>query len=450
MSHYRKTAIVRLVLPSGASDESLPLTTDRAYGVFLNVDGKDDPASYFHSPINDEQWRDFRNRLSSCNTVRDPKADDLAFRNAIFIQDIGTSLYKALCGLSEQLKAFLNRNGVSRRLVIQTQRTELHLLPWGGMCDLGGKLLAAGNLSIVQAWDDFSDSQTVTQSRLTLTRVAGRATSQVTADALATLMKESGVVTDFKPGGAAGPDILHVEAHGDAVTNQIGGTSSTRFAETYEQPKIALLWSCFSGAANSWGDSPALWLHRDGASMVLSFQAELHVNDAGSIAKSFYNEVFGPVASRDPEAAVMHARTAKFTDEFQYTCWASMTVYLRSPLDLSALPLNGPRVPRSGFIDPETPETGAQAQGMQAAAAPADLQLPAPASPSAPAAPAAPDAASPDAKTAAAALPDVWATVDAEVRKLSPGIWSSWTRSPTSAPPPRSCPKQHSADGGAT
>jgi tetratricopeptide (TPR) repeat protein len=395
MSHYRKTAIVRLVLPSGASDESLPLTTDRAYGVFLNIDGKDDPSGYFRSPINDEQWRDFRNRMSSCNTVRDPRADDLAFRNAMFIQDIGISLFKALCTLNDQLKAFLGGTGISRRLVIQTQRTELHLLPWGGMCDLGGKLLAAGNLSIVQAWDDFSDSQTVTQSRMTLTRVAGKGTSQVTADALATLMKESGVVTDFSPASTAGtstvgPDILHVEAHGDAVTNQIGGASSTRFANSYGKPKIALLWSCFSGAANSWGDSPALWLHRDGAAMVLSFQAELHVNDAASIAQSFYSEVFGPAASRDPEAALMHARSAKFVEGFQYACWASMTVYLRSPLDLSALPLNGPRVPKSGFADPVDVDPA----GTPVAATPR-----------------------------AAPAPDPWAIVDAEVRRLSPGMW---------------------------
>jgi tetratricopeptide (TPR) repeat protein len=37
--------------------------------------------------------------------------------------------------------------------------------------------------------------------------------------------------------------------------------------------------------------------------------------------------------------------------EFDYANWASMTVYLRSPLDLSAVPLNGPRVPKAGWTD---------------------------------------------------------------------------------------------------
>ncbi|WP_263373023.1 coiled-coil domain-containing protein [Granulicella aggregans] len=376
MSHYRKTAIVRLVLPSGDSGQSLPLTTDRAYGVFVTIEGKDSPAGYFRSPINDDQWREFRNKLSSCNTVRpsvnDPAADDLAFRNAMFIQDLGTALFTALSGLNKEMAAFLaagsESGAVARRLVIQTQRTELHLLPWGAICDGDGKLLASHDLSIVQSWDDFSDSQTMTKSRLTLTRVEGIGTSGATANALTQLLTQSGVVDilNTKSGGSdtgdgvsttAGPDILHVEAHGDDVTHQVGGVSSTRFAQLYGQPRMAMLWSCFSGAANSWGDSPALWLHRDGAAMVLSFQAELHVLDAASLTQSFYSEVFGPAASRDPETALVHARCAKFNEGFQNACWASMTVYLRSPLDLSALPLNGPRVPQSQWSSAPAPSS---------------------------------------------------------------------------------------------
>ena len=382
MSQYRKTAIVRLVLPSGDSGQSLPLTTDRAYGVFVTIDGKDSPAGYFRSPINDDQWRDFRNKLSSCNTVRpsvnDPAADDLAFRNAMAIQDLGTALFTALSGLNKEMAAFLTPDGgVARRLVIQTQRTELHLLPWGAMCDGDGKLLASRDLSIVQSWDDFCDSQTMTKSRLTLTRVQGPGTSNATANAVTQVLTQSGVIDMILAAadGAAGPDILHVEAHGDDATHQVGGVSSTRFAQQYGQPRMAMLWSCFSGAANSWGDSPALWLHRDGAAMVLSFQAELHVLDAASISQGFYSEVFGPAASRDPETALIHARCAKLNEGFQNACWASMTVYLRSPLDLSALPLNGPRVPQSQW------DFAAQASAplpAPAAAAAAGTSLPPP------------------------------------------------------------------------
>jgi hypothetical protein len=416
MSHYRKTAIVRLVLPSGDSGQSLPLTTDRAYGVFVTIEGKDSPAGYFRSPINDDQWREFRNKLSSCNTVRpsvnDPAADDLAFRNAMFIQDLGTALFTALSGLNKEMAAFLaagsESGAVARRLVIQTQRTELHLLPWGAMCDGDGKLLASHDLSIVQSWDDFSDSQTMTKSRLTLTRVEGIGTSGATANALTQLLTQSGVVDILNakaaavPGDdgaatAAGPDILHVEAHGNDTTHQVGGVSSTRFAQLYGQPRMAMLWSCFSGAANSWGDSPALWLHRDGATMVLSFQAELHVLDAASLTQSFYSEVFGPAASRDPETALVHARCTKFTEGFQNACWASMTVYLRSPLDLSALPLNGPRVPNSQW------------------------DLAAQASPSAPAPTAVAD--------------DPWTAVERQICTMQPGSWKQMVEPPALGDP---------------
>jgi len=487
MSHYRKTAIVRLVLPSGDSGQSLPLTTDRAYGVFVTIDGKDSPAGYFRSPINDDQWRDFRDKLSSCNTVRpsaaDPAADDLAFRNAMFIQDLGTALFTALSGLNKEMTAFLSPGAgggaTARRLVLQTQRTELHLLPWGAMCDGDGKLLASGDLSIVQAWDDFSDSQTMTKSRLTLTRVQGPGTSNATTNALSQVLTQSGVIdlVSAKAGGAApsvsgssettgattGPDILHVEAHGDDVTHQVGGVSSTRFAQQYGQPRIALLWSCFSGAANSWGDSPALWLHRDGATMVLSFQAELHVLDAASISQGFYSEVFGPAASRDPETALVHARCTKFTEGFQNACWASMTVYLRSPLDLSALPLNGPRVPRSQWdftvpVSPPLPSPAPAAAADQFMAPPPSFSYATPGAQSTYGAALgevataggtsagsednAQDGAQngQDVTPAAAAGDDPWTAVERQVCTMQPGSWKEMTAPPALVIPSKLLP----------
>ena len=170
-------------------------------------------------------------------------------------------------------------------------------------------------------------------------------------------------------------------------------TAATSFADRYGAPKIALLWSCFSAAANSWGDSPALSLHRAGAVLVLSFQAELHISDATSLSQAFYREVFGAAASRDPETALVHIRAFKYQNEFAYANWASMTVYLSSPLDLSALPLNGPRTPSSRWSELTTLEPG----------------------------PATVPAASAD------AVPDpalkLWADVTDKVRNLEPGNW---------------------------
>ena len=57
MHLYRKTALVQFELFSGATESSLPLATERDFGVILSVDGVTYPAQNFRSPINDEQWR---------------------------------------------------------------------------------------------------------------------------------------------------------------------------------------------------------------------------------------------------------------------------------------------------------------------------------------------------------------------------------------------------------
>jgi len=359
MSLYRKTAIVQIELPSGATEESLPLTAERAYGVILTIDGQSYPASYFYSPINDEQWRDFSRRLSDCN-VRHAE-DAAAYRNATFIRSIGLALYKNLAALHTALQGFLDNTTTARRLVIQTTRPELHLLPWGALYPGGGNLLAAADLSVVQSWMPFSSSLAVTQSRLNLLRIAGENTNGTTNAALDKLPPE--IVKLAADDTASDLDILHIEAHGDRVTNSIGGVSSEQFGERYGNATIALLWSCYSSSANSWGDSPALCLHRAGAALVLSFQAELHVEDAGSIAAALYGDVFGPAASRNPETALVRIRTEKYLKEFAFANWASMTVFLGQPLDLSALPLNGPRVPKAQWIADIQPSTASSGPG---------------------------------------------------------------------------------------
>ncbi len=370
MPVYRKTAVVELELPSGAMETSLPLATEREFGVLLTIDGKTYPAQTFQSPINDEQWRDFIRQLRDCNVNRDVKT---GYRGATAIRALGRMLYQSLAQLSPALRAFLDDSGTARRLVIQTTRPELHLLPWAGMFDESGHLLAAGDLSVVQAWDDFEALPVATRGQLQLVKVVGQDTNQRTAAALQGLQRTPEIVqqdvTDAfeagKPVDAV--DVLHLEKHGNAVQGETGDVASVTLGATFAQAKIALLWSCYSGAANSWGESPALALHKNGAGLVLSFLAELHNEDAGSIAEAFYADVFGPSASRDPESALVRIRCAKAATEFAFANWASMTVYLRSPLDLSALPLNGPRVPAAGWL---TETDAAPASGTATASAP--------------------------------------------------------------------------------
>jgi len=427
MSLYRKTAIVQLELPSGATAERLPLTTERTYGVILTIDGQSYPAGYFSSPINDEQWRDFSSRLSDCNVRRN--ADATAYRNATFIRGIGLQLYKCLAALNPHLQSFLDDPSTPRRLVLQTTRPELHLLPWGALYSGGGNLLAAADLSIVQAYDSFSASLAVTQSRLNLLRVAGDDTNAATADALKLLPPE--IVQLPVDDQLQDAHILHVEAHGDKINNQIGGVSAENFGERYGKARIALLWSCYSSSANSWGDSPALCLHQAGAAMVLSFQAELHVLDAASISESLYGDVFGPAASRNPESALVRIRSDKFAREFPFANWASMTVYLRCPLDLSALPLNGPRVPRAMWIaGTAPPATAPDPSGNAAFAAEVTAMADAPVqTPSADTADGDggsgtdTDSVAPAAAGRSSAPADPWAAIAEEVRKLQPGTW---------------------------
>ena len=368
MQLYRKTAIVEFVLFSSADESALPLATERDFGVKLSIENVNYPAQGFRSPINDQQWREFFSTLRECNSNR----KDNMYRNATVIRSLGRRLYDSLAALSPTLRDFLGQAGDARRLVIQTTRPELHLLPWAAMVDATGAFLAAGDLSVVQSWDPFLLSATQDStlgSTLTLMTAEGPNTRNVAGQVLDGLPREINRVANGlawqdgqcvdengKPVGKI--DILHLEAHGDTASSQIGNVYSTQLASTFPGVPIALLWSCCSGAANSWGESPALCLHRQKACLVLSFLAELDMSDASSISTAFYGDVFGPAASRDPEAALMRIRTAKFASptEFPYANWASMTVYLRSPLDLSALPLNGPRVPQSKWVADDAPD----------------------------------------------------------------------------------------------
>ncbi len=373
----RRTAVVQFELFSGATEGSLPLACERDFGVILTIDGTTCPAQNFRSPINDEQWREFIRQLRDCNVNRDVKT---GYRGATAIRALARMLYQSLAQLSPALRAFLDDAGTPRRLVIQTSRPELHLLPWAGMYDESGHMLAAGDLSVVQAWDEFDALPVATRGQLQLVKVLGQDTNQRTAAALDGLQRTPEIVqqdaTDaFEAGRPVDDvDLLHLEKHGNAVLGETGQVASETLGATFAKARIALLWSCYSGAANSWGESPALALHRNGAGLVLSFLAELHNEDAGSIAEAFYADVFGPSASRDPESALLRIRCAKAATEFAFANWASMTVYLRSPLDLSALPLNGPRVPASGWLA-ETAPANASAAGATTAseAGPADV-----------------------------------------------------------------------------
>ncbi len=411
MHLYRKTAIVQFELFSGATEGSLPLATERDFGVILMVDGVTYPAQTYRSPINDEQWRQFDRRLRDCNVNHDSKG----YRDAAAIRSLAHQLYQSLVALSPALREFVGRAGEPRRLVIQTTRPELHLLPWAAMIDDTGAFLAGGDLSVVQSWANFSLMESTTGNTLRMLTVLGTDTNQVTASSLQGLPGEIEVEDGTQAFQAATRvediDILHLEEHGSAVTNEIGEVFSTALANTFSNANMALLWSCCSGAANSWGESPALCLHRSGASFVLSFLAELHNLDAQSISTSFYGEVFGPAASRDPETALVRIRADKFSNEFAYANWASMTLHMRAPLDMSALPLNGPRVPQARWMTDQAMAAADPCSCLEAGTAANTVAAPVSAA-------AAADTA---AGTTAPSLASLWTSLATAVSQLQPG-----------------------------
>jgi tetratricopeptide (TPR) repeat protein len=420
MHLYRKTAIVQFELFSGATESSLPLACERDFGVILIIEGVTYPAQNFRSPINDEQWRLFSTELRECNKKR----DQTGYRGAASIRSLAHQLYESLVALSPALREFLGRAGDQRRLVIQTRRPELHLLPWAAMIDDTGTFLAAGGLSVVQCWADFNLMAITTGNELTLKTVLGTDTNQVTAASVKGLPREIHVedgTRDFEAGQRIqNVDILHLEEHGDAVTNTVGDVFATTLANTFAGVGMALLWSCCSGAANSWGESPALCLHKKCAGFVLSFLAELHNLDAQSISAAFYREVFGPAASRDPETALVRIRADKFANEFPYANWASMTVYMAAPLDLSALPLNGPRVPRAQWSTEQPDASASSCASLEVTPVPVDAVAPAEGEP------AAGDAAQAQPVTSpASAGPDLsglWKSLATTISQLQPGL----------------------------
>jgi hypothetical protein len=340
MSIPRSTAILEFDLPGTLDEESRPLTCELEYSACLRIDGVDHPVGLFRSPINDAMWREFSRWLEQCNHERDQKNYGLAQS----LREHGAQLYTALQTFSMDLAGFLADTSVPRRLVIRSRRPEIHQLPWGALYDRQSGLLAAADVSIVQCWDVFAlDSPRTFGSKLNIFAQLGPDTGKSTRGCFNVLPDEVSRTYD----GSGPRDILHLEEHGDPKVNTVGGVNALALADQYGDSGIALLWSCFSASPNSWGKSPALALHRQpaGPAIVLSFQAELHNMDASSISNDFYLQVFGPAATRDPETALVRIRADKYKREFAFGNWASMTVFQRQPLDLSALPLNGPRVP---------------------------------------------------------------------------------------------------------
>jgi tetratricopeptide (TPR) repeat protein len=152
------------------------------------------------------------------------------------------------------------------------------------------------------------------------------------------------------------PDIIHVEAHGDHLSGTIQLTTDLKadpspLADLFGERLMVFFWSCYSSMVQSWGESPGLMLQRNGTKMVLGFATPLQYKTADTLATRFYSSVFDARSGGDVESVLTRERARLFRENRDECVWASLTVWLQCPLDLSPSVKDGPRIPRAMWTD---------------------------------------------------------------------------------------------------
>jgi tetratricopeptide (TPR) repeat protein len=365
----RATAILELLLPGERQDEALPLDVEREYLGRVRIRGKDCGGASFCSPMGDEKWRQVIDAIRGSTT-----GDGNRTRyNRIF--DAGRQLYEAIAAASPDLRRFLEEAGTPRRLVIASDRPEIHRLPWEAMIDSRNQHVAESDLSVVHAdRDTFDTVPYVASDTLRLVSHFGPGTEASTRDALRQLStagtqgEQRGLSSTPLDAEDASqlrehvqkmdPDIIHIEAHGDHLSGTIQLTADlnadpSQLADLFGERLMVLFWSCYSSMVQPWGESPGRMLQRKGTKLVLGFATPLRYEAANTLATKFYLSVFDPRSGGDVESVVTREQARLFQKkEDRYECvWASLTVWLRCPLDVSPSVKDGPRTPREAWTD---------------------------------------------------------------------------------------------------
>jgi tetratricopeptide (TPR) repeat protein len=363
----RATAILELLLPGERQGEALPLDVERQHLGRMRIRGKDCGGASFYSPMGDEKWRQIIDAIRGSTTGEGNRTR----YNRIF--DAGRQLYEAIAAASPDLRSFLEEFGAPRRLVVASDRPEIHRLPWEAMIDSRNQHIAQGDLSVVHAdLYQFDAVPYVASDTLRLVSHFGPGTEASTRDALRHLgtlgtegkrrglsitpldVKEAGKLREHL--AKTDPDIVHVEAHGDHLSGTIQLTPDlkadpSRLADLFGERLMVLFWSCYSSMVQSWGESPGLMLQRKGTRLVLGFATPLQYKTADTLARRFYSSVFDARSGGDVEAVLTRERARLFQENRDESVWASLTVWLRCPLDLSPTVKDGPRIPRAAWPD---------------------------------------------------------------------------------------------------
>ena len=348
----RKTAVVEL---NHSVTTLLPLDRDRRYDTALRIDGLSVPCQRFASPLGDELWREIVETIRECTDARSKKLR----RRAEEVADAGNRLFHALCDLSPLLAHFLAEDG-ARRLVIATSRAEIQALPWEALTDDSLKSLALTDLSIVRCGRSFDADPLKAGPLLRIVSTFGPDTNR---DVLAAVKSVGISNLDGRPVGIEITDdesseVVNLVAHGDpdfGETLLADGTTvdAKQLADRFRDRTMVLMWSCYSAMVHSWGESPAMGLHAAGNIFVLGFAAPLHMDESAAVAQKFFQAVFGPAGSQDPETEIAAVRRSQFEGDFEFCDWASMVLWLRRPLDFSDLPLGRLRLPAAHWTNEE-------------------------------------------------------------------------------------------------
>ena len=357
MQPTRSTAILTLTIPGIDLAGTRGIDPQQPYSFALRIDGKPCNGGQFQIPFGDTKWREFQDALGKSTAGA---GDDTRYRT---ILSTGKALYEKLWASSIELATFLAAGKGPRRLVIESDRPEIHQLPWEAMVDTDWHSIANADISVVRCRSGFNREPDLCRSPLRVRAMFGPGTEKRTASALNGLKRDAARYTEPKllvstvteqslPGNWSddNEEVIHIEAHGDAERGGIvlegeEKAVSDALVKRLEKRKMILLWSCYSSMIQPWGKSLAFEFHNAQNTFVLSFATELQYESSSDIANNFYPLIFSPRDAIDPESAVVKERERLFRDYGQRGDWASMTVWMRQPLDLSATVLDGPRLP---------------------------------------------------------------------------------------------------------
>jgi len=360
MNRQRRTAIFKIRL-GGKPGSAHALDVQREYQFFLSIDGEACSGGRFYSPLGDDRWGDVMRAMRELSR-------GIANRHHYnLVYDTGLRLYRTLCQ-SKELALFLNAEPGPRRLVIESDRPEIHLLPWEAMLNDDDVSLAYEDISIVHSIDASELQPFISSSTVHLQAIFGPGTEKLSLRALQELERntagnaDSGLTIKIHDESSSDEwsenlkaDIVHIEAHGDletgtiALPDQLNANDPIALAEKLRDHKVVLLWSCYSALVHSWGESLAMRLNSRGAKFVLSFSTPLRYTSSAAIANDFYRAVFSARDAIDPEAAIVQTRKRLHQDDVMSCDWAAMTLWLQQPLDFSAAVFNGPRLPDGGW-----------------------------------------------------------------------------------------------------